>query len=97
VTGGCRKLHSKGLHISYVEPSVIGMIKTKMRWTRYDSRTGKMNADRLLVGKLRGKCPLGTQRHSWVNNIKIDLSQREWGGMDWIDLAEDKDQWKVLL
>jgi hypothetical protein len=33
----------------------------------------------------------------WVNNIKIDLRERGWDGMDWIDLAEDRGQWMALL
>jgi hypothetical protein len=44
------------------------------------------------VGKLKGKRPLGRPRHRWMNNIKMDLSEVGLGGMDWIDLAQDKDQ-----
>jgi hypothetical protein len=45
-----------------------------------------------LVGKPEGKRPLGRQRCRWVDNIKMDLREIEWGGMDWIDLAQDRDQ-----
>jgi hypothetical protein len=51
----------------------------------------KRNAYRILVGKPEGKRPLGRPRRSWVDNIKIDLREIEWDGMDWIDLAQDKD------
>jgi hypothetical protein len=43
---------------------------------------GEKNACRILVGNPEGKRPLGRPRHRWVDNIKMDLRQREWGGMD---------------
>jgi hypothetical protein len=49
------------------------------------------------VGKLKGKSPLARQRRRWVDNIKMDLREIGWCGMDWIDLAEDRDQWSVLV
>jgi hypothetical protein len=52
----------------------------------------KRNAYRILVGKLEEKRPLGRPRRRWVDNIKIDLRGIGWDSMDWIDLAEDKDQ-----
>jgi hypothetical protein len=57
----------------------------------------KRNAYRILVGQLQGKRPLGRRRRSWVDNIKVDLRQIGWGGMDWIDMAQDRDQWRALL
>jgi hypothetical protein len=36
-------------------------------------------------------------RHRWVDNVKVDLKEIEWGGMDWIDLAQDRDQWRALV
>jgi hypothetical protein len=53
----------------------------------------KRSAYRILVGKPKGKRPLGRPRHRWVN-INMDLRETGWGGMDWIDLAQDRDQWK---
>jgi hypothetical protein len=44
-----------------------------------------------LAGKPVGKRPLGRPRCGWVDNIKIDLREIGWGGMDWIDLAQDRD------
>jgi hypothetical protein len=44
-----------------------------------------------------GKRPLGRPRHGWVDNIKMDLRDTGWGGMGWIDLAQDRDQWMVLV
>jgi hypothetical protein len=44
------------------------------------------------VRKPEGKRPLGRPRHRWEDNIKINLTEIEWGGMHWIDLAKDRDQ-----
>jgi hypothetical protein len=41
--------------------------------------------------------PQGRPRRRWVDNIKMDLREIAWDGMDWIDLAQDKDQWKALV
>jgi hypothetical protein len=49
------------------------------------------------VGKREGKRPLGKLRHRWLNNIKMDLEEIGWGGMDWIDLVQDRDQWRALV
>jgi hypothetical protein len=51
----------------------------------------------LLVGKPEGKTPLGRPRSRWVDSIKIDLREIEWDGMDWIHLAQDRDQWRALV
>jgi hypothetical protein len=55
------------------------------------------NAYRILVGKPEGKRPLGRPRRMWVDNIKMDLREIGWDGMDWIDLAQDKDQWRAVV
>jgi hypothetical protein len=57
----------------------------------------KRNAYRILVGKPEGKRPIGRRRSRWVDNNKIDLGDIEWGVMDWIDLAQDRYQWKALM
>jgi hypothetical protein len=63
----------------------------------YSTNGEKKNAYRILAGKPEGKIPLGRPRRRWVNNIKIDLREIGSGGMDWIDLAEDRDQWRALV
>jgi hypothetical protein len=55
------------------------------------------NAYRILVGKPEGKRPLGRPRHRRVDNIKIDYRETEWDGMDWIKLAQDRDDSRVLV
>jgi hypothetical protein len=57
----------------------------------------KMNACWTLVGKPEGKRPLGRPRRKWLDNIKIDLRDIGWGGLGWIDLAQDMDQWRALV
>ena len=52
---------------------------------------------RTLVGKHEGKRPLVRPRHRWENNIKMDLQEVGCGGMDWIDLAQDRDGWRALV
>jgi hypothetical protein len=65
------------------------MIKSRrMIWEGHVARMGeKRNAYRILVGKPKEKRPLGRPRLRWVDNIKIDLREIEWDGVDWIDLA----------
>jgi hypothetical protein len=57
----------------------------------------KRNACRLLVEKPEGKRPLGRPRRRWVDNIKMDLSEIGWGGVNWIGLAQDRDRWRALV
>jgi hypothetical protein len=57
----------------------------------------KRNACRILVGKPEGKRPLREPRRRSVDNIKTDLKEIEWGGMDSMDLAQDRDQWRVVV
>jgi hypothetical protein len=57
----------------------------------------KRNAYRILAGKPEGKRPLGRPRRRGVDDIKIDLREMQWDGMDWIDLAQDRDQRRTLV
>jgi hypothetical protein len=57
----------------------------------------KRNAYRILVGKPEGKRPLGKPRCRWVDNIKMDLRDIGWNGTNWIDLAQDRDQFRSLV
>jgi hypothetical protein len=52
---------------------------------------------RILVGKPQGKRPLGRLKRRWVNNIKMNFKEIKWGGMDWINLAQDRDQCRALV
>jgi hypothetical protein len=69
-----------------------------MRWAGHVARKGeKRNACRILVGKPEGKRPLGRTRRRWVDNIKMDLREIGWDGVYWIDLAQNRDQWRTIL
>jgi hypothetical protein len=57
----------------------------------------KRNAYWILVGEPEGKTPLRRPRRRWVDSIKTDLREIGWGGMDWIDLAQARDQWRALV
>jgi hypothetical protein len=83
VTGDWKKLHNEELRNLYSSPSIIGMIKSRrMRWEGHVRRIGEMIACRILVGKPEGKRPLGRPRRRWVDNIKMDLREIGWSGMD---------------
>jgi hypothetical protein len=55
------------------------------------------NAYRIVVGKAEGKRPLGRPKCKWVDNIQIDLREIGLGGVDWIDLAQDRNHWRTLV
>ena len=57
----------------------------------------RIGAYRFLVGKPEGKRPFGRPRRRWKDNIKMDLQEMGCGGMDWIDLAENRDRWRALV
>jgi hypothetical protein len=52
---------------------------------------------RIMLGNPEGKRPLGRPRCRWVDNIKMDVRETGWDGMDWIDLAQDREQWRALV
>jgi hypothetical protein len=65
-----------------------------MRWAVHVARLGeKRNTYRILVANPEGERPLGRPRHSWVDNIKMDLGEIGWDDMVWIDLAVILAKW----
>ena len=52
---------------------------------------------KVLVGKSEGKRPLGRPRRRWEDNIKMDLQEVGYGGMDWIELAQDRERWRAVV
>jgi hypothetical protein len=57
----------------------------------------KRNANTILMRKTEGKIPLGRPRRRWVDNIKMDLREIGWDGVDWLNIAQDRDQWRPLV
>jgi hypothetical protein len=79
-------------------PSIIRIIKLRMRWAGHVARMGeKRNAYRLLVGKPEGKRPLGRLKCKWVDNIRMDLGEVGWGDVDWIGLAKNRNRWRAVV
>jgi hypothetical protein len=78
----------------YSSPSIIRVIKSKrMSGAGHVAGMGeKKNAYRILVGKPEGKRSLGRPRRRWV-----DLREIGWYGVNWIDMAQDRDQWRALV
>jgi hypothetical protein len=69
----------------------------RIGWAGHVAVMSKRHTYRILVEKLDGKRPLGRPRRRWVYNIKIDLRKIGVDCMDWIDLAQNRDQWRALL
>jgi hypothetical protein len=99
VTEEWRKLHNEMLHYLYSSPTLVLVIKSRrMRWTGYVARMGEGKyMCRVLVGKSKGKRPLGNLRRRWEDNIKIELQEVVCGCMDWFELAKDRDRWRALV
>jgi hypothetical protein len=69
-----------------------------MKWAGHVAQMGETrNAYRILMGQPEGMRPLERPRCRWVDSIKMDLREIGWYGMDWIDLAQDRDQWRALV
>jgi len=92
VTGEWRKLHNEELNDLYSSPNFVRLIKWgRVRWAGRVARVGeRRGVYRVLVGKHEGKRPLGRPSHKLEGNIKMDLQEVGFGGMDWIDLTQDR-------
>ncbi|KAJ4438672.1 hypothetical protein ANN_14619 [Periplaneta americana] len=99
VTGEWRKLHNTELHSLYSSPDIIRNTKSRrLRWARHVARMGESrNSYRVLVGRPEGKRPLGRPRRRWEDNTKMDLREVGYDDREWINLAQNRDQWRAYV
>jgi len=97
-TGEWRKLQNTELNDLYYSPYIVQVIKLrKMRWVWHVVHMGESRVVYWVwVGKFEGKRPFGRPMHRWKDNIKMDLQEVGCEGMDWIDVAQDREKWQAL-
>ena len=98
VTGEWRKLHNEELNDLYSSLNIVRVIKSRrMRWAGHVTRMEGRGVHKDLVGKPKGKRPLGRPICRWENNIKMDLEEVGRGCGDWMELAQDRDRLRALV
>jgi hypothetical protein len=99
VAGGCRRLCNEELHNLYASPNIIrGTKSRRVRWVGHVACMGGMrNAYKILVRKSEEKRPFGRTRCRWKDNIRMDLREIGWKGLEWMHLAQDGDQWRAVV
>jgi len=95
VTGEWKKYIMRSLMICTI---VRVIISRRMRWVGHLARMGeRRGVYRVLVRTPEGNRPLGRPRRRWEDNIQTYLQEVGCGGMDWIELTEDRDRWRALV
>jgi hypothetical protein len=92
-------LYNDELHSLYSSPTIVRVIKSRrMRWAGRVTRIGEgRGVYRVLVGRPEGKRPLGRPRRRCEDNIKLDLREIGIDGANWIQLAQDRVQWRTCV
>ena len=99
VTGEWRKLHNEELNDIYSSSNIVQVIKSRrMRWAGHVACVGDSKAVyRVVMGRSEGKRPLGRPRRRWVDNIKMNIQEVGWVGVDWLELTQDRYRWRALV
>jgi hypothetical protein len=99
VTGEWRKLRNEELIKLYSSSTIVQVMKSRrMKWAGHVARIGEGRVVyRVLVENPERKRPLRRTRRRWEDNIKANLQEVGYGGMDWIELAQDRDRWRALV
>jgi hypothetical protein len=90
---GSRVIESRQIYMTK-----LVVTSRRIRCAEHVARIGeKRDVYRILVGKHEGKRQLGRPRHRWEDNNKMDLQEVGFRGMDWIEMARDRDRWRVVV
>jgi hypothetical protein len=97
--GSWRKLHNDELHSLYSSPNTVRVIKSRRtKWAGHVAHVEEgRGVYRVLIGRPEGKRLLGRPRRRWENNIKLDLKDIGIDGSNWIQLAQDRVQWRAFV
>jgi hypothetical protein len=97
--GSWGKLHNDELHSLYSSPNIVRVIKSRrMKWAGHTARMGEgRGVYRIVVWRPESKRTLGRPKRKWQDNIKLDFWEIGFDGANWIQLAQDRVQWRTFV